>query len=100
VLRLRSFRAIHRFELPCALELLTLPQVSLIRCPSKTSTDIGGAFKVAEPINLVGAGFNASRGRRFVDASGQWSQNGGDHNQRIEGNAIGHSDLQLSASAY
>jgi hypothetical protein len=100
VLRLRSFLAIHRVELPCALELLTLPQVSLIRCPSKTPTDIGGGFNVAEPISLVGAGFNVSRGRLLVDASGQWSQNGRDHNQRFEGNAIGHSERQLSASAY
>jgi len=28
-------------------------------------------------------------GQFFADASGQWSQNGHDHNQQVEGNAIG-----------
>jgi hypothetical protein len=52
-------------------------------------TDIRGGFKVADTISFVGAGVNVSHGRFFADASGQWSQSGRDHNQQIEGNAIG-----------
>ena len=52
-------------------------------------TDIRGGFKVADTITFVGAGLNVAYGRFFADVSGQWSQNGTDHNQQIEGNAIG-----------
>ncbi|MFI4868494.1 MAG: hypothetical protein ACHQDD_03960 [Steroidobacterales bacterium] len=53
-------------------------------------TDIRGGFKVADTITFVGGGINVAYERFFVDASGQWSQNGTDHNQQIEGNAIGN----------
>jgi hypothetical protein len=52
-------------------------------------TDIRGGFKVADTISFVGTGLNVAYGQFFADASGQWSQNGHDHNQQIEGNAIG-----------
>jgi hypothetical protein len=51
-------------------------------------TDIRGGFRVADTITFVGAGLNVACGRFFADASGQWSQNGEDHNQQVEGNAI------------
>jgi hypothetical protein len=52
-------------------------------------TDIRGGFKVADTISFVGTGLNVAYQRFFADASGQWSQDGTDHNQQIEGNAIG-----------
>src|ERR1700722_19020606 len=52
-------------------------------------TDIRGGLKVADTISFVGTGLNVAYGQFFADASGQWSQNGHDHNQQIEGNAIG-----------
>lgn len=53
-------------------------------------TDIRGGFKVADTITFVGGGINVAYQRLFVDASGQWSQTGTDHNQQVEGNAIGN----------
>jgi hypothetical protein len=52
-------------------------------------TDIRGGFKVADTITFVGSGLNVAYGQFFADASGQWSQTGHNHNQQVEGNAIG-----------